>query len=181
MGPWNRRAGPKAPRISSPTTIAIDLLVAAGAVNDDAGEDLDNCLRADERQHQDTAAEGRGLQDTLQEEREVVLDTDKDHAVREGDEERRVVRPVPEDGQRDDGVLGQALLAKQEEADHEPAEDDEADDLGAVPGEDGPAEVEPEQEHERHGEDGEGADPVDGLDARASGNEHYHAVTQRRE
>ena len=79
-----------------------------------------------------------------------------------GDGQGGVVGAVSEHRERHQRVPGQSFLAEEEEANHQRAEDDQADHLRTAPGEDGAAEVETEEQHERHGEHGEGAEPVYG-------------------
>ena len=70
-----------------------------------------------------------------------------------------------EDAHGHDGVFGDAPLPDAEEDPDEDAEDDEAEDFGGIPGGLHTPELHAEQEHERAADDGDRADPVDGLQA----------------
>lgn len=117
----------------------------------------------------DARQEGVGAEDALEVERQVVAGRDEDEAVARVEPEDGQVARRPEEADGHDGEAGQAQLDKEEDGDDGEAQDDQADDLGRGPAGRGPAQLEPEEEHEGPRDDGQRAEPVDGGQALLQG------------
>ena len=84
-------------------------------------------------------------------------------AVEEDYEKRGYIGLVLEKGHRDQGILGKPCLAVDEGKDHAASDDKQSYDLCGVPWEEYPSEVESEKKHEGTSEEGEDAEPINGL------------------
>lgn len=140
----------------------------------------------DKREGEDVDArhEGVGAEDALEVERQVVAGRDEDEAVARVEAEDGQVARRLEEAHGHDGELGQSQLDKEEDGDDHEAEDDQADELGRVPAVRGPAQLEPEEEHQGPRDDGQRAEPVDGGQALLQGRPwvvQFHRVPQHEE
>lgn len=123
----------------------------------------------DEGEEVDARHQRGGAEHGLEVEGQEVGAADEDEAVAEADEEGGDVGESLEEAKRHDGVLGEFPFVQEEEAPDDDAEDDEADDGGGVPGVLHAAEFETQEEHDGSADDGDGAEPVDGFEARDDG------------
>lgn len=87
--------------------------------------------------------------------------------MRKDEGEDCIVRDALEHPKRHEGILGQAMLGEEKQADRDESEHDQAYDLLAAPREHGAAKVQPDTDQTGDGDDKQGAEPVDGHETLA--------------